>query len=312
MPLQFLRRKVLLAGFVVLGGFPSLIPDLRAGNLACGCRAGACGCVRRAEINGWKVLESQSFRVHHVGPASLAERIVPVCEQTRTALQTRWLGDAAKTGWSPKCDLFLYPTAVEFQRLTRVPAETMGYADLEIGEGKVWLRRLHVRADDTKRLDKLLVHELTHVVLADYFAEHQIPRWADEGIAILSEPVERRNELRSWLTKEATQGRVFSLRQLATQRQLPQDKRLGDLFYAQSSSLVEFLLSERELSGPQVLRFVAESETRGLEATLSHWFPDVASTVVESEWRQWMTKPRGGIQLAEDRVGIATPAMPAD
>ena len=221
-----------------------------------------------------------------------------------------------KADWTPKCDLFLYPSGAEFQRLTRFPMETWGFADLEIGDGKVWLRRLHVRADDIQRLDKLLVHELTHVVLADHFAKHQIPRWADEGIAVLSEPVARRNELRRWLNQEAAQGRVFSLKDLASQRHVPRDKRLGDLFYAQSSALVEFLLTERKLPESELLRFVSESESRGLNAAMSRRFPEVTVTELETEWRQWMTTSRADIQLAEDEPrsvrDVARPALLVD
>lgn len=302
MPVRsFLRDHLLLIALVLVGELTALSSPLLAGELACGCSTGACVCVRRFENNGWKVIESRSFRIHHVGSSTTAEQLAPACERTRQSLRERWLDDRTTTGWTPKCDLFLYPSANEFQRLTRRPAAMWGFADLEIGDGRVWTRQLHVRADDPKQLDKLVAHELTHVVLADYFAEHQIPRWADEGIAILSEPAARQNELRRWLKQEATQGRAFSLHQLATQRQLPRDQRLGDLFYAQSSSFVEFLLTERKLSEPQVLRFVSESESRGLNATLSRWFSEIASKDWEFKWLQWMTTSRAEVQVADDR-----------
>ncbi len=300
MPVRFLCRNVWLIALVMVGEFCLLNGNLRANELACGCRAGACGCVRRSETNGWKVIESKSFRIHHVGASTTAERLAPLCERTRQSLRERWLGETQPTDWSPKCDLFLYPSGAAFQRLTRVPAETWGLADLEVGDKKVWLRRLHLRTDDAQRIDKLLVHELTHVVLADYFAEHQIPRWADEGIAVMSEPIERRNELRRWLTQEAEQRRLFSFRELAAQRHVPRDKRLGDLFYAQSSALIDFLLTEQGLSESQVLRVVSESESRGLSETLARWFPDVTVAALESDWRQWLTRPHIEVQLAED------------
>lgn len=272
---------------------------LLAAEWNCNCREKLCRCVRRVESNGWKVIESKSFRVHHVGSSAVAERIAPLCEQSRQTLRERWIGNNKNSEWTPKCDVFLYPSGSEFQRLTRWPDEMWGVADLEIGQGRVWKRRLYMRADDPKRLDKVLIHELTHVVLADHFAQHQIPRWADEGIAVLSEPAERQNELRRWLNDEATQGRVFSLQQLVTQRELPGDKRLGDLFYAQSSSLVEFLLAERHLTERQVLRFVAETETRGLDSALARWFPNVSSVSLDSAWRQWMKTPRADVAIAE-------------
>lgn len=316
MPERFPNRRALSATMLILSGFLSFIADLRGEGLACGCRVGACGCIRRTELEGWQIVESQSFRIHHVGPSSVAKRLAPLCEQTRLSLQKRWLADTTKTDWTPKCDLFLYPSGAEFQRLTRLPMETWGFADLEIGDGKVWLRRLHVRADDSQRLDKLLVHELTHVVLADHFTKHQIPRWADEGIAVLSEPVARRNEMRRWLNQEAAQGRVFSLKDLSSQRQVPRDKQLGDLFYAQSSALVDFLLTKRKLTESELLRFVSESESRGLHAAMSRWFPDVSVSALESEWRQWMTTSRADFQLADEEPrsisGVAHPVVSVD
>jgi hypothetical protein len=37
-----------------------------------------------------------------------------------------------------------------------------------------------------------LPHEITHVVLADRFNTKPMPRWADEGMAVLTEPVEKK------------------------------------------------------------------------------------------------------------------------
>lgn len=229
----------------------------------------------------------------------MAERLAPICERTRQQLRERWLGVTSNSAWTLKCDLFLYPSSKEFQRLTRFPAETWGFADLEVGDRKVWMRRLHLRTDDATRIDKLLVHELTHVVLADYFAEHQIPRWADEGIAVLSEPAERRTKLREWLNEEAKQGRQFSLQELTKQRSVPQDKRLGELFYAQSAALVEYLLNERKLSERELLRFVADSEAHGFTEATRRQFPDSVADLWESGWREWLVTPRVEVKVAE-------------
>ncbi len=316
MHVRFLDRRTVLLAVVVLAGFLLKCSASLAAGWDCNCRDKLCRCVRRTTSNGWKVLESKSFRVHYVGSSTVAERIAALCEQSRQALRERWLGTTTTSEWTPKCDVFLYPNGAEFQRLTRWPAEMWGVADLQVGDGKVWLRHLYVRTDDEKRLDKVIVHELTHVVLADHFTEHQIPRWADEGIAVLSEPAERLIEMRQWLKQEATQGRIFTLQQLVNQRELPGDRRLGDLFYAQSSSLVEFLLADRRLSATQVLRFVADIEARGLNQALASWFPDVSSATMDSKWRQWMTTARADFPSPDDesRSGgdIARSGLSAD
>ena len=298
----------LLIAAVALVGFPWQSTDCRAEELTCRCKDSVCCCVRAANANGWQVVESRSFRIHHVGQPNVAERLAPLCEQTRQSLRERWLGETSNSAWSLKCDLFLYPSGKEFQRLTRFPAETWGFADLEVGDRKVWMRRLHLRTDDAARIDKLLVHELTHVVLADYFAEHQIPRWADEGIAVLSEPAERRTKLREWLHQEATQGRLFSLPELTRQRSVPQDQRLGELFYSQSAALVEFLLTERQLSESDLLRFVANSEALGFPEAARRQFPDSVADRWESDWREWLVTPRVEVKVAETNRHNAAPA----
>lgn len=291
-------RKVLLL-LAALPLFCVPISPLLASEPACKCTRSVCRCFQRSESNGWKVVESRSFRIHYVGAATTAERLVPVCEDTRQALQKRWLSHDKHVEWSPKCDLFLYPSAYEFERLTRTPASMMGFADLNIGQGRVSVRGISIRADDAKLLDKVLVHELTHVVMADYFCERQIPRWADEGIAVLSEPDERRVELLRWLKLEVAQGRGFSLAQLTVQSSVPQDKLLGDLFFAQSVAAVEYLLSHRKLSEPQVLSFVAESQTLGLEGALKRHVPDVSLAAFEQDWRSWMATVQPDVIVAK-------------
>ena len=299
--------SALMIALLFVTSAPSRSAHCRADELTCRCRDAVCSCVRASTSNGWQVVESRSFRIHHVGQSAVAERLAPLCERTRQSLRERWLGETRNTAWSLKCDLFLYPSGNEFQRLTRFPADTWGFADLEVGDKRVWMRRLHLRTDDAARIDKLLVHELTHVVLADYFAEHQIPRWADEGIAVLSEPAERRTKLREWLQQEAAQGRLFSLNELTKQRSVPQDKRLGELFYAQSAALVEFLLAERKLSESELLRFVADSEARGLPETIRRRFPETVADRWESDWRDWLVTPRIEVKVAET---VRTSLMP--
>lgn len=302
--------SVLIAVVVFMGCFWYSI-DCRAEEWNCRCRDSVCRCVRTSNANGWQVVESRSFRIHHVGQPIVAERLAPVCERTRQSLRERWLGETSNSAWSLKCDLFLYPSGQEFQRLTRFPAETWGFADLEVGDRKVWTRRLHLRTDDAPRIDKLLAHELTHVVLADYFAEHQIPRWADEGIAVLSEPAERQTKLREWLNQEAQQGRLFSLQELTRQRSVPQDKRLGELFYAQSAALVEYLLADRQLTESELLRFVADSEARGFAEATRRQFPNSVADRWESNWREWLVAPRIEVNVAEpDRRNAAPVSVP--
>lgn len=262
----------------------------------------ACTCpVRHSQVVGWHVTESANFRFYHRSQTDLATRLAGLCEKSRLAIRQRWLGEFGQQTWTIKCDVYLYPTKQEFQQKTRYPADSWGFADLEIGQGQVWMRRLDMRSDVESRLTAVAIHELTHVVLADRFAHRQIPRWADEGIALNSEPPQRQQDMRRWLAGEIRQGRGFTLTQLMAMQQYPADKHLGDLFYAQSGSLIEFLLRQNSDSEEGVMRLVESSQHQGLDKPLQ----GVSLARLESEWKAWLLKVEAnadaGMQLAADR-----------
>lgn len=256
--------------------------------------------LRHSQANGWHVAESRNFRFHHHSQAPLVTRLAAVCESSREAIRQRWSSQGTPANWSIKCDVFLYPTSTEYQQKTRFPADSWGFADLEIGDGQVWMRRLDMRSDNEARVFNVAVHELTHVILADRFARKQIPRWADEGIALNCEPLVRQKDMRGWLAAEIRQGRGFSLQQLLSMQQYPQDKHLGDLFYAQSGSLIEFLLAQNSGSEESVVRLVEQAQQGSMTPLASG-----SLAKLEGDWKAWLLKTSpsqdNGVQLAADR-----------
>lgn len=244
----------------------------------------------------WHVAESENFRFFHRHQSALVGRLSTLVESSRTAVSKRWLG-MSSPAWSVKCDVYLYPSGNEFQQRTRYPADSWGFANLEIGQGQVWVRRLDLRSDNEARLNSVSVHELTHVVLADRFAQRQIPRWADEGIALNSEPASRQESLRNWLTEEIRQGRGYSLAQLLALQQYPQDKYWGDLFYAQSGSLVEFLIAQNSESEAGVIKLVESAQQAGAQPTLR----GVPLSRLEAQWKSWLLKTDSTPKVASDR-----------
>ncbi len=257
--------------------------------------------LRHSQAAGWHIAESDNFRFHHHSQTGLVTRLATLCEASRQEIRKRWLGATQPDTWAIKCNVYLYPTTAEYQQKTRFPADSWGFADLEIGQGKVWMRRLDLRSDNEAKLLAVGIHELTHVVLADRFAVRQIPRWADEGIALNSEPPARQQSMRGWLAGEIRQGRGFSLSQLMSMQQYPQDKHLGDLFYAQSGSLIEFLLSQNSDSELGVLRIVENAQQHGVNQPLL----GVSVARLEAEWKAWLLKSdadsQAGLKVASDR-----------
>ncbi len=268
----------------------ALLPPVEAAEHRCPQGQSVCCCFRDLRHAGWKALESRRFRIHFSGDREAAVALVTVCEETCEELRDRWIA-GPHSDWSCKCDVYLYPDARSFERGARAPAEIWGVTDLEIGNGNVWLRRLHLRTDHREKLRAVLTHELTHVVLAEHFCRKPIPKWADEGIAVYSEPPERRERLRTFLRDEASQKRLLPLKQVAAMREGPQNERESELFYGQSGSVIEFLVQEHQFSEMQVLEFVGACNDHGWESAIRKTLPGTTASHFESNWKTWLQKP---------------------
>ncbi|QDT57330.1 hypothetical protein Pan44_53980 [Caulifigura coniformis] len=273
-----------LAGFLIL----ATASAGRAADHVCPAGNKTCCCYRPVRHQGWAALESNRFRIHYTGPQERAVPLVTFCEETCESLRSRWIDDRRET-WSCKCDIYLYPTARTFERGARAPAEMWGVADLEIGEGRVWKRRLHLRADNEDKLKPVLTHEMTHVVLAEHFCRKPIPRWADEGIAVFSEPPERQQRMLGFLKDEAAQKRLLPLKQVTSMRDGPQNERESELFYGQSGAVIEYLVSHHKLSEKDVLAFVGLCGEQGWERAITKTLPGMTASQFESRWKEWLT-----------------------
>ena len=91
----------------------------------------------------WQVKQSANFCVFHADPA-LAERVAAVAEATREAQGRRWLGKGKRAAWTPKCDLYLYPTAADFAHATGEPEESPGVTRMGQNNGRIISRQVHL------------------------------------------------------------------------------------------------------------------------------------------------------------------------
>src|SRR5262249_53738364 len=152
---------------------------------------------------------SRRFRVHHQNK-ELAEQALGIAEKTYDAVQTKWLGGQMPNPWNGKCDLFLHPTGQAYSQATGAPAESPGHSSIDADPRdaeRVQHRRIDLRTDHAYMLVAVLPHEVTHTVLAGQCGHRPIPRWADEGLAVLSETYERIGRHLSPLPQRYTEGR---------------------------------------------------------------------------------------------------------
>lgn len=218
------------------------------------------------QIQGWQVAETAYFRIFHNQHRGLVEQAATIAERTRVEVLHKWF-DGEGEAWRNKCDIYLHATADAYTRATGVPGHSPGHSRIEsdIRSGTVVKRRMELRCDHPDLLTAVLPHEVTHMVLAGQFGSHAVPRWVDEGVAVLSEPPHKVEQQRRNLGRVLKQREQIPLRKLMEQDDFPSSRQLT-AFFAQSVTLVEFLMG---LRGPVVFsQFVRDALSSGYENAL--------------------------------------------
>ncbi|MGC8639056.1 MAG: peptidase MA family metallohydrolase, partial [Isosphaeraceae bacterium] len=230
----------------------------------------------------WHVYESANFRVYHVD-AEIALKASRAAEAVRSKQAKRWGSVATRSTWSPKCEIYLYPKPKDFAQMTGQPETSPGFSTMGVNGNRVIARRVNLRADHPQLLTAILPHEVTHVVLADLFTEKQIPRWADEGMAVLAEPVSEQLSRAGDLAAPLEQNGLFRLSELMA-IDYP-NAESWSLYYAQSVSLTQFLVG---LASPeQFVAFVKMAQRQGVEQALRDVYQIEGFPDLETRWRNY-------------------------
>ena len=149
-----------------------------------------------------------------------------------------------------------------------------------LNAGEIVARRINLRADHPNLQAAVLPHEITHVILADLFPSQQIPRWADEGMAVLAEPSSEQKARASDLGGPLAANRLFKINDLMVM-DYPDGKHWA-LYYAQSVSLTRFLV---DLEGPaRFIDFVRASQRNGPEAELRRVYKIDSFADLQARW----------------------------
>jgi hypothetical protein len=224
--------------------------------------------------------------------------VAQIVERTRNNVQRKWFGSTSDT-WNPKCDVFLHATAQDYSNVTR-QYNSPGHSFLKLENGRLVIRRIDLHCDDPNMLGAILPHETTHVVLAGEFSERLLPRWADEGIAVLTEPDERIERHLSNLHKCHQAGQFFRLQDLMQLEDYPKDTHYISAFYAQSVALVEFLAKQR---GPQAFtQFLHDGMRYGYEKALERDYGYHSFAELEQRWGQYVFRERGNTAEIAERA----------
>ncbi len=238
--------------------------------------------IKRVQGNGiWQAVESSWFRVFHQNNEEIAVQVARQADAAKASASRRWLGTTGEH-WPFRCDIWLYPTGEMYSRATGVAGNSPGHSTFQAESTRVLGRKIELRMDHPNLLDAVLPHEVTHVVLAGQFGKNFLPRWLDEGMAILAEPRERIRRHTDHIPRYATEGSLLNSGQLITLSDYPDASKVG-IFYAQSVSLVEYLCS---LKGTQAFTlFVKDAVGGNWEAALKHHYSIDGFAGLDRQWR---------------------------
>jgi hypothetical protein len=234
---------------------------------------------------GWQVSESTHFRAYHLDQ-NLAEQVLQVAEQTRAAVCRKWLNQ--DVSWSQPCQIYVHPTADSYHRQSGMPTTAPGHSDYDADRNdasNIHYRRVFVRADHPHMLTAILPHEITHVVLNGQVGRRLLPRWADEGMAVLSEPYSRIALHLDPLPQAYQSGRSLRLNDLLHVETYPADRSQVATFYGESVCLVEYLTT---LHGArEFIAFMRDANEKGEEAALQQHYGMTVSQL-DGKLQQWI------------------------
>jgi hypothetical protein len=220
------------------------------------------------------------FRILHKGDARTAEVLAHAAEEAARRASRKWFGKKELGDWSERCDVYVHPSGDAFSRATGAPATAPGFSTIELDGRRVVRLRIDLRGDDPNLLAGVLPHEVTHVILVCQF-RRLVPRWADEGMAVLSEPADRVDLHLRNLPRHRDDGKLFGVAELMRLEDYPEARRVGP-FYAQSVSLVAYLCKKR--SPATFARFLADALAGDWAEALRRHFGYASFRELQRDW----------------------------
>jgi RNA polymerase sigma factor (sigma-70 family) len=186
----------------------------------------------------------------------IAQLIGDEAERQRKAQALRWLKKEL-ADWPKPCTI----------DVTIRPGGTGGATSFAFDNGQVKEQRMHLEGPLDRLLASVLPHEVTHTILAHHLGQ-PVPRWADEGAAVMSEDEEERQR-HDKVAREilATPGRAIPLKRLLVMQDYPPDVMV---LFAQGYALTRFLVERQDHQ--TFLRFVRDGKgNRWDQAVKAHY-----------------------------------------
>ena len=225
-----------------------------------------CECSMAASRND-SVAESPNFVITSFVNGPKAADVANHCESICSYLRANVFDLSPNARWQPKCHVVFHNSREAYKRTVGTSgSQTIGSSTITFVGGRVSQRRIDLLAVNWKQGLSALPHELVHILFADAFPKTAPPKWAEEGMALLFDPPDKKARHERDLDLAISSNTTLSLDRLLADVDYPSASRRA-AFYAQSLSLVDYMT---RLNSPKdFVRFASLSTQYGPDHALS-------------------------------------------
>lgn len=245
-------------------------------------------CPAAVPAQEWEEIKDKHFVVYYMDPADrqTAMKVLREAENYyhKVGEQIGYTRYHNFWTWDERVKIFLFPDQESFVGTTGQPEWSTGFADRD---SQLFASRTIVTYKQEKDFfHGLLPHEISHLVLHDFLSGRSVPVWFDEGIAQLQEAsksVEADRIMRFLVSRSGYIPFTLLMRM-----DIRKEKDAGkvQIFYAQSLSVVEFLI--RQYGSSAFGNFCRNlRDGKNVEEALRHAYTNRINTISELE-QKWL------------------------
>lgn len=238
-----------------------------------------------AQADKWQEYKSEHFIVYYKeAPADFIQQVADKAEGYYNKIAdelgfTRynfWL-------WENRAKIYIYNNIQDYQAATGQPEWSYGSV---MPDTKV----INSFPYEQNFFDSILPHELGHIIFREFvgFSNSAIPKWLEEGVASYQEKT--RYALADGIVRGALKNSAFlSIQQLSDFRPRLGDKDTVKIFYAESISIVNYLI--KEFGKDNFTLFCqALRDKKDLNRAIASVYPFSNVNDLESAWLKYLNK----------------------
>lgn len=241
--------------------------------------------VSTVEAKEWQSMKSRHFIISFRGevPEDFVNSVLDSAEDSyKEVIENLGVQISQSWNWADPVNIYIYRDQDDY-------VKNGGQAGWSHGAALLSSRTIRTFPADQGFFDSILPHELGHIILHEYVGlRADVPLWFDEGVAMYQEKARRIGANK--IVKDALEnGQFIALTELTDMRLYNNsDRKLIDLFYAESASIVNFMINE--LGKSRFYRFCAElRELTPFDVSLDKMYMHISNTdELNNKWVKFL------------------------